>query len=187
MNEMMHDAMLAVAGDRPDPQDVMASLRARIDKRRSVQRLASMVAIATAVVAVFTATTLLWPRPAVVDPSSAPALVAPTDRSTVQCYATLSLTDVGNMEPFSVATKVGDPVSNDASLTAIKGCSFMWQQHKLSSTKPYVTPYDPTKPVTKQYLPVPPLTACIVPNGRVGVFPGNDGSCASLGLPGAKL
>jgi hypothetical protein len=30
---------------------------------------------------------------------------------------------------------------------------------------------------------VPPLEACVLPDGRVGVFPGAHGTCSAMGLP----
>ena len=33
--------------------------------------------------------------------------------------------------------------------------------------------------------PVPELQACILPDGIVGVFPGDDRTCTQLGLPGS--
>lgn len=114
------------------------------------------------------------------------AFSAPTDRRIAYCFTTADLNDPANREEFTVATAPNDtnPSLRDAAASALDICAGGWQQGRFSATNPKIS-LDP-KPAPWNY-PVPPLVACVLPNGSVGVFPGDTTTCASLGLPTAML
>lgn len=114
------------------------------------------------------------------------AFSPPTDRRIAYCFTTADLHDPANREDFSVATGPGDanPSLHDAAASALDICAGGWQQGRFSATSPKIS-LNP-KPAPWNYT-VPPLIACVLPDGSVGVFPGDATTCASLGLPTAKL
>lgn len=108
----------------------------------------------------------------------------PTDRSMVHCFATADLHDPGNHTDEVIALPPGaDQPLGDIASQALEICASDWQQGRFSTTDPKVRPPQPQ--VSNG--PVPPLIACVLDNGQVGVFPGQEGTCASLGLPLAIL
>lgn len=62
--------------------------------------------------------------------------------------------------------------------TAIDACSGLWKQGFLKPGQKEVG-----RPANGEDHPVPHLVACTLDNGMAAVFPGDDGTCAKLGLP----
>lgn len=114
------------------------------------------------------------------------AFTPPTDRRTATCFTTMDLHDPTNREDFAVATSPDDanPSLRDAAASALNICAGGWKQGRFSTSDPKIS-LDP-KSAPWNY-PVPPLVACVLPNGEVGVFPGDAPTCASLRLPNAQL
>lgn len=109
----------------------------------------------------------------------------PTDRRIAYCYTTADLHDPTNHLDITVATPAGgSPSEHDAAAEALDICQGAWMQGRLSATDPKVL-LDP-KPAPWNY-PIPQLVVCVLDSGEVGVFPGQAGTCGSLGLPVAKL
>jgi hypothetical protein len=111
---------------------------------------------------------------------------APADRSIAHCYATVDLDDPGNHTDFMLAV---DPKEihpggvGDAAAIAMEVCEGGWAQGRFSATDPKVSDPHPTR----ADFPVPPLVACVLPDGSVGVFPGDPRTCAILELPQALI
>lgn len=101
---------------------------------------------------------------------------APTDRHIAHCYATPDLHDPGNYSDISIldGSSLGDVAKE-----AIDICHEQWRLGQLNKTSPKVRP--PQAETIAQ--PAPSLIACVLPSGQVGVFPGNESTCASLNLP----
>lgn len=114
------------------------------------------------------------------------AFTPPTDRRVASCFTTVDLHDPANREDFAVATSPDDsnPSLHDAAASALDICAGGWQQGRFSATDPKIS-LDP-KPAPWDYR-VPSLVACVLPDGTVGVFPGDATTCASLDLPTAEL
>jgi hypothetical protein len=100
-----------------------------------------------------------------------------TDKTTARCYTEAAL---GSGGTFSGATigALGAPGSTARVDNAIATCSDLWRQGFLLSGKTGIQ-----RPGPNTANPVPPLIACTLPNGIAGVFPGDQSTCASLGLP----
>jgi hypothetical protein len=100
-----------------------------------------------------------------------------TDRSTARCY---TVDSVGTGEDFVGTTIVasgipGSPAQVD---NAIAVCADFWRQGFLVAGKTGIQ----RRPAS-QSNPVPPLIACTLPDGRAAIFPGDQDTCAQLGLP----
>lgn len=100
------------------------------------------------------------------------ATASPDDESLVRCYSVESL-DFGDSFP---GTSVA--VSND-NLEPVPQCALAWRDGILRNGFD-----EPQQPVPGRFSKsVPDLTACVLPTGVVGVFPGPDGVCQRLSLP----
>ena len=111
---------------------------------------------------------------------------APADRGIAHCYATADLDDPGNHTDFMVAVspqEVHPGGIGDAAAAAMEVCAGGWAQGRFSATDPKVS--DPHPDRTD--FPVPPLVACVLPDGSVGVFPGDPRTCTLLEVPQALL
>ena len=109
---------------------------------------------------------------------------APTQRSTITCFATPSVDGPPGQNSFDAAMATGtDGAGSDAASLALSLCSAAWERGELRPEPPYVVPVDPDAPYESQ--PVPSLIACILPSGGVGVIPGEQGACELVGLPEA--
>lgn len=111
---------------------------------------------------------------------------APADRSIAHCYATADLDDPTNHTDFMVAVTPQENDADgvgDAAAAALEVCTGGWAQGRFSATDPKVSDPHPSR---TDY-PVPPLVACVLPDGSVGVLPGDPRTCAALGLPTALL
>jgi hypothetical protein len=100
-----------------------------------------------------------------------------TDKTTARCY---TATVVGNGDIFTGTTifAPGTPGSTAQVNSAITTCTDLWRQGFLLSGK---SGMQRSTPNTAN--PVPALVACTLPNGIAGIFPGDQNTCASLGLP----
>lgn len=110
----------------------------------------------------------------------------PTERGIAHCYATVDLDDPSNHTDFMVAVTPEEQDADgigDAAAAALEVCSGGWAQGRFSATDPKVSDPHPSR----IDFPVPYLVACVLPDGSVGVFPGNDRTCAGLNLPSALL
>lgn len=103
---------------------------------------------------------------------------APTERGVAYCYTSTD-PDVPQ-SGFSVTSSPGQPPA-DTAQHAVAICAQKWATGAFTVTSPQVHPeIDPNGPRTE---PVPPLTACVLESGAVGVFPGDEETCARMGLP----
>jgi hypothetical protein len=100
-----------------------------------------------------------------------------TDRMTARCYTEAAL---GTDDTFSGTTigALGAPGSTVQVDNAIATCSDLWRHGFLLPGKTGIQ-----RPSPNASNPVPPLVACTLPNGIAGVFPGDQSTCVSLGLP----
>ena len=111
---------------------------------------------------------------------------APADRGIAHCYATVDLDDPSNHTDFMLAVdpkEVHPGGVGDAAAIAMEVCEGGWAQGRFSATDPKVSDPDPTR----ADFPVPALVACVLPDGSVGVFPGDPRTCAILELPQALI
>ena len=106
----------------------------------------------------------------------------PDDPTLVRCFSVAA-------PPFAT----GAPGTIDASLAeddslvqsaarAIELCGYYWADGAL----PWPETKGPTDSPPGGSNPVPDLQACILPDGIVGVFPGDDQTCTALGLPSSS-
>jgi hypothetical protein len=100
-----------------------------------------------------------------------------TDRNTARCYTSA---DVGKGEVFSGTTVAvpGVPGSKAQVDNALSLCSDLWRQGFLLPGTAGMQ-----RPAPKTNNAVPPLTACVLPSGIAGIFPGDSQTCEALGLP----
>jgi hypothetical protein len=99
-----------------------------------------------------------------------------TDRTTARCYTEVAL----GTDTFSGTTvgALGAPGSTVQVDNAIATCLDLWHHGFLLPGKTGIQ-----RPPPNASNPVPPLVACTLPSGIAGVFPGDQNTCASLGLP----
>ncbi len=117
--------------------------------------------------------------------SAAPgSLVAPTEREIAYCYQSA---DIGSTAPNQhVAIGLGGRDGRvDLTAEIMQICSDSWRSN--------VYDFQPRQAAGATYR-APQLVACVLTGnaanateGAIGVFPGNETTCASLGLPVAKL
>jgi hypothetical protein len=93
-----------------------------------------------------------------------------TDTSTAFCYSSLTL---DNRDRTEYATE------GNAAGRGLEICAKYWQSGALQTGRPV----DPQLLPTGGNHPVPDLVACVLPDGRVGIFPGTAPDCGRLGLP----
>jgi hypothetical protein len=106
-----------------------------------------------------------------------PATVPVADQT--RCYTKASLAG-GDTNFFG--TTVAQARSADgtrAAASAVEACSALWRQGLLRLGSKQVGGPD-TSGTTH---PTPPLAACTLDNGVAAVFPGDEQTCARLGLP----
>lgn len=122
------------------------------------------------------------PSPTTAASSSAVPSIAPT---------TAAPTDFGSAECYFAADSLGDPVGMDNGI----GVGFGFKE----GTQANGEPYDNTL-TTESYLDVcrqsmtrnghdpgnAPLAACVLPDGRIAVAPGDESVCGSKGLAVAQ-
>ena len=105
----------------------------------------------------------------------------PDDPEIVRCFsvAAPSFTS-GAPGSYDVSYGPGDGTLDQSAKLAIELCGYGWAEGRL----PWPETKDPgyTNPDPQR---VPELQACILPEGIVGVFPGDERTCTQLGLPGS--
>lgn len=108
----------------------------------------------------------------------------PTELRYAQCYSSVTAdtgyrTTLAIGEAHHAAAQTPAPVEvNDA----IRSCGNIWSQGILRKDVPMSV--DPV-PVPGGTAAVPALVACTLPDGAVGVYPGDESTCRTLGLPSA--
>jgi hypothetical protein len=105
----------------------------------------------------------------------------PDDPEIVRCFSMAAPPFTsGAPGSYDASYGPGDGTLDQSAALAIELCGYGWAEGRLPwpETKPpgYTNP-DPQ--------PVPELQACILPDGIVGVFPGDERICTQLGLPGS--
>jgi hypothetical protein len=105
----------------------------------------------------------------------------PDDPEMVRCF-TVAAPPFTSGAPgsYDVSYGPGDGSLDQSAAVAIELCGYGWAEGRL--------PWPETKPpgyTNPEPQPVPDLQACILPDGIVGVFPGDDRTCTQLGLPGS--
>lgn len=109
----------------------------------------------------------------------------PTELRYAQCYSSVTAdtdyrTTLGIGEAHRAHEETPPAVEvNDA----IRSCGNLWSQGILRKDVPMSV--EPT-PVPGGTAPVPPLVSCTLPDGTVGVYPGDENTCRTLGLPSAS-
>lgn len=103
----------------------------------------------------------------------------PDDTQIVRCF---SIADPpftsGAQGSYDASYGPGDGTLDQSAALAIELCAYGWAEGRL--------PWPETKPpgyTNPEPQPVPELQACILPDGIVGVFPGDERTCPQLGLP----
>ena len=105
--------------------------------------------------------------------SRAPA----TDPTYARCYLSASLAKDAVGTDVSMAFAPGEPEIPNAPAHALEMCATWWNL-QLTGVAHYDGATDGNNTP-----PVPDLVACVLKNGAVGVFPGDDQTCFELGLP----
>ncbi|MBM9466640.1 hypothetical protein [Nakamurella leprariae] len=99
-----------------------------------------------------------------------------TDTATGYCYASADLDEsVTNRMEFAAAGTPDRP--EDASAVALDVCAAYWRSGVFAGGRG-----DPDRAPTGGSAPVPSLVACVLPDGKAGVFPGDATTCHGLGL-----
>jgi hypothetical protein len=102
-----------------------------------------------------------------------------TNRQSARCYV---VPELGQGESFNGTTvgAPGRPGSKVQADHAIEACQALWRGGFFVPGKYGIQRPDKTKVTVR---PVPPLIACILPDGRAAIFPGDATTCGKLGLP----
>jgi hypothetical protein len=96
-----------------------------------------------------------------------------------RCYTKASL-EGGDRNFFGTTVTLGRSADGTRTATsAVELCSALWRQGLLQLGSKQVGGPD----AGQTSHPVPPLVACTLDNGVAAVFPGDDQTCARLGLP----
>jgi hypothetical protein len=103
----------------------------------------------------------------------------PEDPEIVRCF-TVAAPPFTSGAPgsYDVSYGPGDGTLDQSAAVATELCGFGWAEGRLpwpETKNPGFSNPDPQ--------PVPELQACILPDGIVGVFPGDERTCTKLGLP----
>ena len=105
----------------------------------------------------------------------------PDDPEIVRCFSVAAPPFTsGAPGSYDASYGPGDGTLDQSAALAIELCGYGWAEGRL----PWPETKDPgyTNPAPS---PVPELQACILPDGIVGVFPGDTRTCTQLGLPGS--
>lgn len=103
-----------------------------------------------------------------------------TNHDIARCYSVDST--AGGFHGSDIAT-AGTPGSPAQIQDAVQVCALLWRDGFLVPGAPHAL-HLPGGPLTQHA--VPPLTACRLPGGIAGVFPGTASTCQRLGLPPAQ-
>jgi len=111
------------------------------------------------------------------------AVRQPTDLRYAQCYSSVTAdtgyrTTLGIGKAHRSDEDVPPPVEVN---NAIRYCGNLWSQGILRKDVPMSV--EPTPAPGSS--PVPALVACTLPDATVGVYPGDESTCRTLGLPSA--
>jgi hypothetical protein len=109
----------------------------------------------------------------------------PTEFRYAQCYSSVTA-DTGYRTTLAIgkAHRADDATPAPVEVTnAIGSCSNLWSQGILRTDVPMSV--EPTV-APGGTAPVPPLVACTLPDAVVGVYPGDESTCRTLGLPSAS-
>ncbi len=103
----------------------------------------------------------------------------PEERRVVRCFSVAAPPfTLGAPGSYDISYSDADDSVEQTAAYAIELCGAGWEEGSM--------PWPETKPpgyVSPEPQPVPELQACILPEGIVGVFPGDPGTCLRLGLP----
>jgi hypothetical protein len=174
----------ALGADEPPLQLDLDALEARGQARRRTRALVGVAAAVVGIAAISSGVMLTTGGHSTVDTAAPGSLLAPTEREIGYCYRTA---DIGSDAPNQhVAIGVGGRDGRvDLTGDIMQICGGSWQSN--------VYDFQPRQPGATLYR-VPQLVACVltskatsVTEGAVGVFPGNNSTCAELGLPVAQL
>lgn len=103
----------------------------------------------------------------------------PDDPQVVRCFSTAAAPFTGGAPgSYDASYGPGDGTLDQSAALAVELCGYGWAEGRL--------PWPETKPpgyTNPQPQPVPESQACILPDGIVGVFPGDERTCTRLGLP----
>jgi hypothetical protein len=103
----------------------------------------------------------------------------PEDPEIVRCFTVAAPPfTTGAPGTFDASYGPGDGTLDQSASRAIELCGYGWAEGRL----PWPETKDPGY-LNPEPQPVPKLQACILPEGIVGVFPGEPGTCTRLGLP----
>jgi len=105
------------------------------------------------------------PVPTPTSPPAPATTVAPTELQSAECYFTADPTLPDNSTGVAFGYKEGEGYDNTVSVD-----SYLDACHQSLVRGNKITEADP-------------VTACVLVDGRVGVFPGIDDTCAAMGLP----
>jgi hypothetical protein len=153
--EQLRAAMAASAGEgTAEPQPAASRPRTAWTRRRRI--VVSLSTAGVVLVGGTAAAAIAWERASV--------------RSQAHCFP-FATTDFYNPAYGPDTTQSG----GDSARSAVDACRATWAAGLLSSTPPYTGSGVPASP--------PPLVACVLPDGVVGVFPGDGATCGKLGLP----
>jgi len=104
-------------------------------------------------------------------------LAPATDRSLARCHTTV---DLGRGDDFAgTSVSVADAEGIVTIKRAVEACAGLWEQGVL--VQGAQTAGQPNPQLKAE---APALVGCVDPDGVAAVFPGGQGLCASLGLPG---
>ena len=174
----------ALGTDEPPLHLELEAIEARGHARRRTRSVIAVTAAVLGVGAIAGGVVLGAGAPSALEPAAPGSLVAPTERGIAYCYQTA---DIGSTLPNQhVAIGVGGRDGRvDVTGQIMEVCSDSW----LSN----VYDFQPRQAAGETYR-IPQLVACVLTGkaanataGAVGVFPGNDGTCAALGLPAARI
>lgn len=105
----------------------------------------------------------------------------PNDPQVVRCFSIAAPPFTsGAPGSYDVSYGPGDGTLDQSAAVAIELCGFGWAEGRLPWPETKTPGYTSPEPQ-----PVPGLQACILPEGIVGVFPGDERTCTGLGLPGS--
>jgi len=137
-----------------------------------------------------------WLRPVAIGLSTAVAGTAiaagsyvafrqPTEFHYAQCYSSVTAdTDFRTTLGIGKAHRADEDVPAPVDvINALGSCGNLWSQGVLRKDVPMSVESTFAPGGTA---PVPPLVACTLPDGAVGVYPGDESTCQTLGLPSAR-
>ena len=109
-----------------------------------------------------------------------------TETDVARCYSTDSL--AGGDDNFAgLSTAAAGPVGSSAQVTsALAACTTSWADGFLTLGSTQVGGTRQPPGILSTNHPVPSLVVCVLPGGIAGVFPGDNTTCQTLGLPAAE-